>query len=318
MKPIIVLSNVEHQCATFVWPDDLRYFVGYRFVEHSPKITAIPLSHPSTLSTRLPTVHDSQYSRSKAWLDNWQTAYAETENPLQLSFKTFSDGSARASVVQSEEKQEQTWHFVPEENGIRLWMRLRTDAALLGGFIMQQCLRFSSGIGSGFHRTVARVPFLSELLMQALGNANGTMTWVRNKDDWQALPVPFTRYHTAAGKNIYEDSAGQIDCGLIVRESASRTHAPTSYWLTAAPEASWETWAAGLYWERTAYVSNRHPADCLHAGLDFGPLAAGESRTVQGKFYWLEGTKDDLYALWQKEFGENRGNHIYQCLQQSG
>jgi hypothetical protein len=310
LKPIIVLSNVEHQCATFVWPDDLRYYIGYRFVEHQPKITDMPLSHPPTPSTRLPTVPDSQYSRSEAWLENWQTAYAKTENPLQLSFKTFSDGSARASVVQSEEKQEQTWHFVPEENGVRLWMRLKTDAALRGGFILQQCLRFSSGIGSGFHRTVARVPFLSELLMQALGNANGTMTWVRSKDDWQALPVPFTRYHTMAGKNIYEDSAGQIDCGLIVRESASRTHAPTSYWLTVAPEASWETWAAGLYWDRTAYVSNRHPADCLHAGLDFGPLAAGESRTVQGKFYWLEGTKDDLYALWQTEFGENSGNHI--------
>jgi hypothetical protein len=305
LKPVIVLSNIEHQCATFVWPDDLRYFVGYRFVEHQPKITANPLSHPSTPSTRLPAVPDSQYSRSEAWLDNWQTAFAETENPLQLSFQTFSDGSARATAVQNEGQQEQTWHFVPEENGVRLWMRLKTDTALPGGFIVQQCLRFSSGIGLGFHRTVARVPFLSELLMQALGNANGTMTWVRRKGDWQALPVPFTRYHTAAGKNIYDDSAGQVDCGLIVRESASRTQAPTSYWLTAAPEASWETWTAGLYWERTAYVSNRHPADCLHAGLDFGPLAAGKSRTVRGKFYWLEGTKDDLYALWQTEFGEN-------------
>jgi hypothetical protein len=52
------------------------------------------------------------------------------------------------------------------------------------------------------------------------------------------------------------------------------------------------------------YVSNRHPADCLHAGVDFGPLAAGESRSVQGKFYWLEGTKDDLFDLWQQEFGD--------------
>ena len=310
MKPVIVLSSIERQCATFVWPDDLRYFVGYRFVEHQPKITASPLSHPSIPSVRLPAVPNSQYRRSEAWLENWQTTYAETENALQLSFQTFSDGSARASVVQNEGKQEQTWYFIPEENGVRLWMRLKTDVALPGGFIAQQCLRFGSGIGLGFRRTVACVPFLSELLMQVLGNANGTLTWVRSKGEWQTLPVPFTRYHTAAGKNIYDDSAGQVDCGLIVRESASRAQAPTSYWLATAPEASWETWAAGLYWERAAYVSNRHPADCLHVGLDFGPLAAGESRTAQGKFYWLEGTKEDLYTLWQTEFGENSDNPI--------
>jgi hypothetical protein len=89
-----------------------------------------------------------------------------------------------------------------------------------------------------------------------------------------------------------------------VRESASRADAPASYWSMVAPDAAWETWSAGLYWERSAYVSNRHPADCLHAGVDMGPLEPGESRTVQGKFYWLEGTKEDLFDLWREEFGE--------------
>lgn len=168
---------------------------------------------------------------------------------------------------------------------------------------MQQCLRFTGGIGFGFGRTVATVPFLSELLMQALGNANGTITWVRREQSWQPLPVPFTRYHTEAAAGLYEDSSGAVDCGLIVRESASREQAPASYWRTVAPEATWETWSAGLYWERTAYVSNRHPADCLHAGVVVGPLKAGESRTVMGKVYWLEGTKEELFAEWRKEFG---------------
>jgi hypothetical protein len=191
---------------------------------------------------------------------------------------------------------------VPEENGVRIWMTLKTHEPLPGAFILQQCLRFTSGIGYGFNRTVAAVPFLSELYMQALGHANGTMTWVRKGGEWLALPVPFTRYHTAVAQNIYPDSAGQIDCGLIVRESAPRDLAPASYWQSVAPDARWQTWSAGLYWQRTAYVSNRHPADCLHAGVDFGPLEAGESRTLQGKFYWLEGTKDDIFAVWQQEF----------------
>ena len=149
---------------------------------------------------------------------------------------------------------------------------------------------------------MARTPFLSELLMQALGNANGTMTWARREGKWSPFPVPFTRYHTVAGNGLYRDSSGLIDNGLIVRESAPRDRAPASYWPSAAPGAAWETWSAGLYWERTAYISNRHPADCIHAGVDFGPMEAGGSRTVQGKFFWIEGGKDDLLAVWEKEF----------------
>jgi hypothetical protein len=304
MKPAIVLSNVEHTCVTFVWPDDFQYFVGYRFVEHEPKITAVPLPHKTIPQSKLPPEPSGTYPRKTDWLKNWQTAYSDSENPLQLRFQTFADGSAQASVVENSGRQERTWRYAPEENGVRIWMTLKTHEPILGGFILQQCLRFTSGIGFGFNRTVATVPFLSELFMQALGNANGTITWVRRDGEWLAPPVPFTRYHTAVSEGVYSDSAGQVDCGLIVRESASRVQAPGSYWLSVAPDASWESWTAGLYWERTAYVSNRHPADCLHAGVDFGPLAAGESRTVRGKFYWLEGTKDDLLDLWQQEFGE--------------
>jgi len=289
---------------TFVWPDDLRYFVGYRFVEHEPGMTADPLPHNPRHQTNLPPEPAGTYPKESKWLENWKTTYTDPENPLHLRFQTFADGSAQAGVIENNGRQERTWRFIPEENGVRIWMRLKTHELIPGGFILQQCLRFTGGIGHGFNRTVATVPFLSELLMQALGNANGTLTWVRKDGDWLALPVPFTRYHTAVGEGIYDDSAGQVDCGLIVRESAPRERAPASYWLTTAPGASWETWTAGLYWERTAYVSNRHPADCLHAGVDFGPLATGESRTLQGKFYWLAGTKEDLFDVWLQEFGE--------------
>jgi hypothetical protein len=58
----------------------------------------------------------------------------------------------------------------------------------------------------------------------------------------------------------------------------------------------------GMYWERTAWVSNRHPADCIHASIDFGPLAAGQSRTLHGVVYFIEGSKDDLLTLWQSDF----------------
>jgi hypothetical protein len=57
-----------------------------------------------------------------------------------------------------------------------------------------------------------------------------------------------------------------------------------------------------MYWERTACISNRHPADCVHAWIDFGPLAAGQSRMLQGVVYFIEGSKNDLLALWQSDF----------------
>jgi hypothetical protein len=55
-----------------------------------------------------------------------------------------------------------------------------------------------------------------------------------------------------------------------------------------------------IIWHFYVYSTRQpcsHPAECLHAGVDMGPLKAGESRMVGGKFYWLAGTKDDVYAL---------------------
>ena len=302
MTPVILFSSAEHQCVSFVWPQDLRYFAGYRFVEHQPQVTPEPLLHRPALTADLPPHAGGEMVRGAGWLENWKTIYAAVNDPLQLTFHCFADGSAVARVIENNGLQERRWHFLPEHNGVRLWMTLRTRESLPGSYIVQQCLRLSSGIGQDFRRTVARVPFLSELLMQALGNANGTITWARTAGRWQPFPVPHTRYHTEAGAGVDENSAGQVDCGLIVRESAPRDRAPASYWRAVAPDVAWETWAAGLYWERAVTISNRHPADCLHVNVDLGPLDAGTSRTVQGKFYWMEGTKDDLLAACRQEF----------------
>jgi hypothetical protein len=302
MKPIVLLSNLEHQCVSFVWPHDLSYFVGYRFVEHQPQVTPKPLLHRPTVTADLPPYAGDEMVPGAGWLENWQTTYAVADDPLQLRFHCFADGSATASVIENGGLQERSWHFLPQHNGVRLLMTLRTNEALRGSYIVQQCLRLSSGIGYDFRQTVARVPFLSELLMQALGNANGTITWARVSGRWHPFPVPYTQYHTQAGAGIFGNSAGQTDYGLIVRETAPRDRAPASYWREVAPDAAWETWSAGLCWERAAAISNRHPADCLHVYADLGPLDAGATRTVQGKFYWMEGTKDDLLAACRQEF----------------
>jgi len=262
MSAIVVFSSLEHQCVTFVWPDDQRYYVGYRFVEHLPVITSNVLHRPASSQPKPPPPEtNTLMPRQASWLDNWQSAFSDPEDPLQFRFQTFSDGSASVSVVENDGLQERFWRFVPEVGGIRIWMTLKTHEPIEGGYIVQQCARFSSGIGSDFRKTVAHVPYLSELLMQALGNANGTITWARSAGKWTQFPVPFTRYHTSAGSGVFVDSSGLIDCGLIVRETASRERAPASYWRLVAPNSGWETWSAGMYWDRAVYVTNRHPAD---------------------------------------------------------
>jgi hypothetical protein len=99
-----------------------------------------------------------------------------------------------------------------------------------------------------------------------------------------------------------EEFDGSIDHGLILRETLDRKKVPASYFRRTAPGEAWDRISTGLYWERTAWVSNRHPADCVHAVVYLGPLPPGGSRTVHGKFYWIDGTKDDLLAAWQEDF----------------
>ena len=75
-----------------------------------------------------------------------------------------------------------------------------------------------------------------------------------------------------------------IDCGLV-----SRTD----------PQG---TWVCALYWERTSHVTNHHPADCLHAFVNLGPLPAHSKRALRGRIYWMKASKDELLVRWLKNF----------------
>ncbi|HEX6383204.1 MAG TPA: hypothetical protein VF177_00905, partial [Anaerolineae bacterium] len=184
-----------------------------------------------------------------------------------------------------------------------MWQRLTTPEPIEGAYCLQQCLRYTGGYNAAWRQSVARILFLSELDMQAMGNPNQSLTYARRDGRWFRFPVEHTVYATRAGRQLLADSSlPPIDHGLIVRESPSRKEAPQSYWDRVAPDARWVQVASGMYWEQTACVSNRHPANCVHAWIDFGPLDAGQSRTVQGKFYFIDGTKDDLLAAWRKDF----------------
>jgi len=72
--------------------------------------------------------------------------------------------------------------------------------------------------------------------------------------------------------------------GLIIRE---------------APEAGW---VGGIAWERYLSAQGHNPWRCMHLSVHLGPLAPGETRTVRGKVYLFEGTKDDCLSHYRADF----------------
>ena len=315
MEPAITLSNAPEQCVTFFWPEMPQYYLGYRFVEGQPIVSDWPFlgyeKQPVAQGFALPDLTTTAASQPPGphWRQEWRLAYAEPnpQVPIQLSFQVMEDGVAHIICVENDGQQQQEFVFQPFSHGVRMWTTLTTQTAITGAYCRQHCLRFTGMFNDQWRRVVAHTPFLSELDMQAMGNANGTLTYARRANQWVPFPVQHTVYPTHADRvndaAAWGEAQGDpVDHGLIVRETASRQLAPASYWQQVAPGATWDQISSGLYWERTAAISNRHPADCVHAMLDFGPLAAGQSRTLRGAVYFVEGSKDDLLALWQGDF----------------
>ena len=290
-----------------------KYYVGYRFFEGSPTVTDQPVSgyenqHVATFVEQ-PTFGAIVTSKASNpnWKDEWQVGYSEKGSALtsQLSFRLSSEGIAHVQYAEKNSQQQCEWYFQPFSHGVRVWVTLTTQVEIKGSFCIPQCLRFTGMYNATWRQAVAHTPFLSELDMQAMGNANGTLTYTRRNNQWFRFPVQYAVFPTCIDTiNMFNSQNDLVDSGLIVRESPNHQVAPDRYWELVAPNASWDQITSGMYWERTASISNRHPADCVHTWVDFGPLAAGKSRTLRGVIYFIEGTKDDLLALWKSDFKE--------------
>jgi hypothetical protein len=304
----VVLSLPSEQCLTFAWRERPADYIGYRCLEGAPLVldTGVDYSgQPAADWPAMPAreVQAPALARDDNWPANWLTEYAEADPaaPVQLSFRAGAAGAAWCTCVTGAQQQE--FHFQPVADGIEIRLRFSSDMPIEGGYCLQQCLRFTGRMNMAWRRAIAQTPYFSELDLQGGGGANLTLTHARRENEWFGFPVQHVAYPTRAGApSVPEMSPEAIDHGLIVRESFARNDAPENYWAETAPGLTWDRIVAGLYWERTAYVSNRHPADCVHAVIDVGPLAAGQARTLHGKMYFFEGTKDDLLARWRKDF----------------
>lgn len=305
MEPYVVLSNPAECCATFVWLEPPDVYIGYRFLEgdaqtgpprdyrDQPRLVAAPHRHMSNQPVSRPV------ALRPDWLEAFDGEIDDRGKESRLRFGVEDSGAAWAEVATKGAAVLRRFGFQPAADGVWLTLEVVAAESITSGYYLQQCLRFTGAVNSAWRREIAHVPFLSELDMQAMGNANGTLTYARQDGNWRRFPVQFTRLQMQTSSNPMD---GQADHGLIIRETPSRQEAPVEYYERVAPGTTWARMASGFYWERTAAISNRHPADCLHAWVDVGPLEAGESRTVHGKVYFLEGDKDDLLRRWQDDF----------------
>lgn len=306
----VYLSNAENYCLSFRLPDEEEYWVGYRVAEGealvADSILDSYLEHPIAKPPKNQFVRSEPISSSDEFAMNrgWAVSHNPTANSSapHFDFTSRSDGSAVCTVIYTDRGLRLTWHLTPAENGLWIELEVRSEVSIPEGYCLQQCLRFTGAWNDPWRVGVAHIPYLSELDMQAMGNVNGTLTFAVR--DGEVFPFPSAQtMATTKGVMIGDvPSAIVVDHGLIARQTADRELAPQWYWDRVAPSSTWETISSGIYWERTALISNRHPADCVHSWVDIGPMAKGEERLIHGRFYYIEGSMENLFERFREEF----------------
>jgi len=284
-KIFITLLNESH-------PDNR---IGYRFFERLPFVYG-DVAENSAAETAEANIFEKQYAKKPG-------VFVRT---IDVTNK----GWAR---------QKWTYYIVPAADGFEmLWVVETEDEGLNEYYSAQQCFRMSGRTNEKWRHNIALTPAFSEYDLWAEQEADGlsrtSLSFVRRNNRWEALPA--IRSHLAcrtplgvkmdtarsggdlskvADMFAYEPYANKpyepsrfvddVCCGLVTRTNRDNT------------------WVCGLYWQNTTHISNHHPADCLHASVNLGPLAPHSKRAIRGKIYWTKVSKDKLFALWQKDFG---------------
>ena len=67
-------------------------------------------------------------------------------------------------------------------------------------------------------------------------------------------------------------------------------------------EATDGRWVTAIAWERFLSAQGHNPWECMHLSIRVGPLKRAEVRTVRGKIYLFEGSRDDALARYLADF----------------
>jgi hypothetical protein len=106
---------------------------------------------------------------------------------------------------------------------------------------------------------------------------SAVMSWDKEKED---------------GSFIFDEkwptSERDAFAGIMIRESGDRRY------------------VMGIGWESFLSAQGHNPWNCMHLSIKVGPLAKGEKRTIRGKIYLFEGSKEDCLRAFKNDFAEPR------------
>ncbi|MCB1124699.1 MAG: hypothetical protein KJT03_24310, partial [Verrucomicrobiae bacterium] len=97
--------------------------------------------------------------------------------------------------------------------------------------------------------------------------------WSKERTDGQ-----FVWYHK------WPTSQRDAYAGVIARESADRTK------------------TMAILWEDFLSAQGHNPWKCMHLSVRVGPLNPGQSKTIRGKMYLIEGNREELMEKLKKDF----------------
>ena len=82
-------------------------------------------------------------------------------------------------------------------------------------------------------------------------------------------------------------------------------------WPTARPDATGGlimrqstdgAWVTGIAWQDYLSVQAHNPWRCMHLAVRVGPLKQNEAKTLRGKVYLINGSKDDCLGRYRTDF----------------
>lgn len=208
----------------------------------------------------------------------------------------------------------QRWEFffAPVPSGIEiLWIVETGETGLPEFYAAQQCFRMSGLTNMEWRRKIAETAAFSEYdlwsKLEGEGKPLESLSFHRSGGEWKNYPptrekvisrTPFGARLEALGDLSEEVVHRTLDPkhpGAFIEDSDSG--------LTARTDRNGD-WISGIYWEGTTHLSNHHPADCLHAIVNLGPIPPHGKRAVRGKIYWMKGDLEELASVWMRDFPE--------------
>ncbi|MBI4557509.1 MAG: hypothetical protein HY706_08000 [Candidatus Hydrogenedentes bacterium] len=283
---VVELLQGEGNFISFTHREHPGNRIGYRFHEHSPYVLGA-----------IPTAAEQHEIEAVSRLE---TEFAGRPG----AFK-----NAREVREAGWIPQDWTFYIAPASEGFDLlWVVQTHESGLNTYYAVQQCFRMSGATNEAWRRKVAETPAFSEFDLWATQKAAGdpltSLSYVHSGGRWLAIPATQDTLGFRTRLGFEMDTArtgGNLKAATYEPYNPAFSDEVLDTGLAARTDAKGE-WICALYWEHTTHVTDHHPADCLHAVVNLGPLAPQSKRAIRGKIYWFKGSLDDLYTKWQADF----------------